>query len=38
MKERIFNNSMAEGRTRSRLPRFSKSEVKYIKGWFIYIY
>ena len=33
MKEIIFNNSMREGRTRSRLPSFNKKEVRYIKGW-----
>ncbi|PNF19653.1 Myrosinase 1 [Cryptotermes secundus] len=34
MKERIYNNSMKEGRTRSRLPTFSKKQIKYIQGSF----
>jgi beta-glucosidase/6-phospho-beta-glucosidase/beta-galactosidase len=34
MKKRISNNSMTEGRTRSRLPRFNRKEVEYIKGTF----
>jgi hypothetical protein len=38
MKERIFNNSLKEGRTRSRLPSFSKTQVKYIQGWlFVFV-
>jgi lactase-phlorizin hydrolase len=32
MKERIYNNSMTEGRIRSRLPTFSKKQRKYIQG------
>jgi lactase-phlorizin hydrolase len=33
MKERIYNNSLKEGRTRSRLPALSKEQIKLIQGW-----
>ncbi|XP_069695501.1 myrosinase 1-like isoform X2 [Periplaneta americana] len=32
VKERIANNSKAEGFTRSRLPKFSTDEIQYIRG------
>ncbi|XP_067010249.2 myrosinase 1 [Anabrus simplex] len=37
LRERIDNNSKAEGRTRSRLPVFSKEMVEYIRGTYDFL-
>ncbi|KAJ4446068.1 hypothetical protein ANN_12759 [Periplaneta americana] len=37
MKERVANNSFKEGRTRSRLPNFSRKDVEYIQGTFDFL-
>lgn len=38
MKENIDHNSALEGRNKSRLPRFSKDEIEFVKGNLVYIY